>query len=90
AILCLGGPARLLVDAARMKARAAGASARDFRISIGLTVSVLLPFAIFAQHGLAATAIISISCATVFALAVTQISLRAATPQAIQTMGATS
>ena len=90
AILCLGGPARLLVDAARMKARAEGASGRDFRISIGLTVSVLLPFALCAQHGLAAAAIVSVACASVFALAIAHVSLRAgATPQ-IPTIGATS
>lgn len=90
AILCLGGPARLLVDAARMKARAEGASGRDFRISIGLTVSVLLPFALCAQQGLAVAAIISVTCATVFAIAVTQQSVRASTPNQIHTMGATS
>ena len=90
AILCLGGPARLLVDAARMKARAEGASGRDFRISIGLTVSVLLPFALCVQHGLAAAAVISVACASIFALVITQVSLRAgATPQ-IPTVGATS
>lgn len=90
AILCLGGPARLLVDAARMKARAEGASGRDFRISVGLTVSVLLPFALCAQHGLAAAAVISVACASVFALVITQVSFRAgATPQ-IPTVGATS
>lgn len=90
AILCLGGPARLLVDAARMKARAEGASGRDFRISIGLTVSVLLPFALCAQQGLAVAAIISVTCATAFAIAVTQQSVRASTPNQIHTMGATS
>ncbi len=90
AILCLGGPARLLVDAARMKARAEGSSGRDFRISIGLTVSVLLPFALCAQQGLAVAAIISVICATVFAIAVTQRSVRASTPNQIHTMGATS
>ena len=90
AILCLGGPARLLVDAARIKARAEGRSGRDFRISIGLTFSVLLPFALFAQQGLAVAAIISVTCATVFAIAVTQQSVRASTPNQIHTMGATS
>ncbi|MEL7033625.1 MAG: oligosaccharide flippase family protein [Pseudomonadota bacterium] len=90
AILCLGGPARLLVDAARMKARAEGESGRDFRTSIGLTVSVLLPFALCAQHGLAAAAVISVACASVFALVVTQVSLRAGTTPQIPTVGATS
>lgn len=90
AILCLGGPARLLVDAARMKARAEGASGKDFRISIGLTVSVLLPFALCAQQGLAAAAIVSVACATVFALGITQASIRAAVPTPIRSLEATS
>jgi O-antigen/teichoic acid export membrane protein len=90
AILCLGGPARLLVDAARMKARAEGASGKDFRISIGLTVSVLLPFALSAQQGLAAAAIISVICATAFAIGITQASIRAAAPTPIRSLEATS
>jgi len=90
AILCLGGPARLLVDAARMKARAEGASSRDFQISIGLTVSVLLPFAVCAQHGLFVAAIVSVACATAFAIAITQISGRDGHGSQVRTIGAAS
>lgn len=74
AILCLGGPARLLIDAARMKARSDGASGQDFKLSLGLTVSVLAPFLAFAPHGLLFVSIISVAAASAFALAVTQIS----------------
>ena len=77
AILCLGGPARLFVDAARLHARASGASGHDFRISLGFTASVLIPFALFAVHGLLAVSIISVASASAFALAVTHITLRA-------------
>lgn len=90
AVLCLGGPARLLVDAARMKARAEGASGRDFKISIGLTVSVLLPFALCAKYGLVTAAIVSVACATAFALAVTQVSGRTVRATHSHPMGATS
>lgn len=73
AILCLGGPARLMVDAARMKARADGQSGHDFRISLGLAASILAPFAIFAGHGLFVVSALSAACATAYAIAVTQI-----------------
>jgi len=90
AILCLGGPARLLVDAARMKARAEGASGRDFRISIGFTLSVLLPFALCAHQGLSTAAAVSVACASVFAVAVTLISIRTErVPHQFQNLGAT-
>ncbi|MHA7900304.1 MAG: oligosaccharide flippase family protein [Henriciella sp.] len=75
AMLCLGGPARLLVDAARMKARADGRSTLDFQISLGLSASVLIPFAVFSPHGLVTVSAISVACATAFAIAVTQISI---------------
>ncbi|MEL6861247.1 MAG: oligosaccharide flippase family protein [Pseudomonadota bacterium] len=71
AILCLGGPARLLVDAARMKARAEGYSGKDFGVSLLFSLSVLAPFMLFAQHGLVFVAIVSTACATAFAIAVT-------------------
>lgn len=72
AILCLGGPARLMVDAARMRARADGRSGQDFKISLGLSVSVLLPFLVLSGHGLFAVAAISVVIASVFAIVVTQ------------------
>ncbi|MEL6753031.1 MAG: oligosaccharide flippase family protein [Pseudomonadota bacterium] len=49
ALLCLGGPARLLVDGARMHARAEGRSGQEFRIALGLSASVLAPFAFAAR-----------------------------------------
>ncbi|GAB5454669.1 MAG: hypothetical protein Hens2KO_08980 [Henriciella sp.] len=90
AILCLGGPARLLVDAARLHARASGASGQDFRISLGFTASVLIPFAMFAGHGLLVVSIVSVASASAFALAVTLITLRAGHPSISNPMGATS
>ena len=75
-ILCLGGPARLLVDAARMKARADGQSGLDFRISLGFAASVLLPFILFAQQGLLLVVLISVGSASAFAISVTQIIAR--------------
>ena len=75
-ILCLGGPARLLIDAARMKARADGQSGLDFRISLGFAASVLLPFILFAQQGLLLVVLISVGSASAFAISVTQIIAR--------------
>ena len=90
AVLCLGGPARLLVDAARLHARASGASGQDFRISLGFTASVLIPFALFAGHGLLAVSIISVVSASAFALAVTHITLRARRTSISKPVGVTS
>lgn len=90
AVLCLGGPARLLVDAARLHARASGASGQDFRISLGFTASVLIPFALFAGQGLLVVSIVSVASASAFALAVTLITLRAGHPSISNSMGATS
>lgn len=90
AILCLGGPARLMVDAARMKARADGHSGRDFKISLGLSASILIPFGLFASYGLFAVSALSVVTATVFAIVVTQISLARTATHAPQTLGARS
>ncbi|MEM9571311.1 MAG: oligosaccharide flippase family protein [Pseudomonadota bacterium] len=76
AVLCLGGPARLLIDAARLKVRADGHSGKDFQISLGFSLSILMPFLLFAQHGLLLVAIISTASACAFALAVTQVMSR--------------
>ena len=83
AILCLGGPARLMIDAARMKARANGKSGLDFSISLGLSASILVPFAIFSSHGLFMVSAISVAAASVFAIVVTRASL--SPPASIQT-----
>ena len=86
---CRSRLARLLVDAARMKARADGHSGKDFRISLGFSISVLLPFILFASHGLFFVAIISTACAGAFALAVTQVTGRRPIPSPM-TQGVTS
>jgi len=90
AILCLGGPARLMVDAARMKARADGRSGLDFQISLGLSASVLIPFALFSSHGLFTVAAISVATASAFAIAITQISLTKVGTHKPSTLGANS
>jgi lipopolysaccharide exporter len=90
AILCLGGPARLLIDAARMKARANGKSGLDFSISLGLSASILVPFAIFSIHGLFIVSAISVAAASMFAIAVTRSSLSAPASIQTKTMGAIS
>lgn len=84
AILCLGGPARLLVDTVRMKARAQGQSGQDFQISIGFSAFVLIPIALFASHGLFIVSALSVAAASIFAsfatwLALAEHSLKAST-----------
>lgn len=90
AVLCLGGPARLFIDAARMNARARGRSGLDFKISIGLSASVLIPFAIFSNHGLFIASAISVASASVFAIAITRASLRVVETARSQSLGALS
>ncbi|MCR9078967.1 MAG: oligosaccharide flippase family protein [Hyphomonadaceae bacterium] len=75
AILCLGGPARLFIDTVRMKARARGQSGQDFQISFGLSTFVLIPFALFASHGLFIVSALSVAAASIFALIATVIAL---------------
>ncbi len=71
ALLCLGGPARLLVDGARMRARALGETATELLCTIGFAVSVLAPFALASSFGLYATALASVAGASGFALMLT-------------------
>ena len=71
ALLCLGGPARLLVDGARMHARAEGNSGQEFVLAMGLSASVLVPFAAAAPFGLMAAAGASVLGATTYGFAVT-------------------
>ena len=71
ALLCLGGPARLLVDGARMLARAKGRSGQEFGIALGLSASVLVPFAAAATFGLMAAAGASVFGATAYGVAAT-------------------
>lgn len=88
AVLCLGGPARLMVDAARMQARAGGRSGQDFQISFGLSICVLIPFAVFSSQGLFVAASISVGSATVFAMAILQMTAFRPSMKATQAMGA--
>ncbi|MEO0607885.1 MAG: oligosaccharide flippase family protein [Pseudomonadota bacterium] len=90
AVLCLGGPARLLIDAARMKARAEGHSGWDFVMSLGFSASVLLPFLLFAEQGLLFVAMASTANATAFALAITQVACRKPDAFASVKLGASS
>jgi len=87
AVLCLGGPARLFVDTARMNARAQGQSGLDFQISAGFAVSVLIPFAVFSSHGLFVVAAISVAMASIFALAATHFSLTKSPLKASSSLG---
>lgn len=88
AILCLGGPARLFVDTVRMKARAQGQSGLDFQVSIGFSAVVLMPFALFASHGLFVVSALSVLAASVFALAATCVALGERTLQTSIKLGA--
>ena len=69
ALLCLGGPARLLIDSVRMKARADGRSGQELVIALGLSVSVLVPFALATPFGLFAAAIASVVGASLYSVA---------------------
>lgn len=88
AILCLGGPARLMVDAARMNMRADGRSGQDFQISFGLSFCVLTPFAVFSSQGLFVAAALSVATASVFAIAVLLASVLRPAKKATQVIGA--
>lgn len=88
AILCLGGPARLMVDAARMRARADGLSGQDFKISFGFSFCVLIPFAVFSSQGLLVAAGFSVASASVFAIAVLLATALRPVKNSIQVIGA--
>ena len=68
ALLCLGGPARLLVDSVRMKTRAEGRSGRELFAALGLSLSVLAPFALAAPFGLFPAVIASVIGASIYAI----------------------
>lgn len=69
AILCLGGPARLLLDGIRMYFRSNGASGRELFLTLGFTTSVLVPFAAASSWGLIVAASVSTASAWVFGAA---------------------
>ena len=66
ATLCLGGPARLIVDGVRMYQRANGASGRELLLTLGFTTSILVPFAIASSWGLIVAASVSTASAWLF------------------------
>ena len=68
AVLCLGGPARLLLDACRMLCRANGSSALEFLIAGGFCAVILTPFILFNQTGLLLAVAVSVSLASVYSL----------------------
>ncbi|MEL6244162.1 MAG: oligosaccharide flippase family protein [Pseudomonadota bacterium] len=67
ALLCLGGPARLLVDGARMYARAEGRSGNEFLLAVGFCTSILIPFTVATPFGLMHAAIASVVGASLYA-----------------------
>ena len=73
-----------------MKARAEGASTRDFAISLGLALSFLLPFVLFTQRGLFTIACIAIVSASAYAAVVTALTFRGQTNEKSDLIGATS
>ena len=70
AVLCLGGPARLLFDASRMYCRAQGATRRELATSAGFCVAAVAPFAVMSEAGLLAAAIASVAMASLFSASV--------------------
>lgn len=90
AILCLGGPARLIVDGARMKARAEGNSKDEFWISLTFAGFVLVPFTVASAFGLTAAVIGSVVGATIYAGFVTFILVGAVRPAPVTKLGALS
>lgn len=70
-ILCLGGPARLLIDGVRMYHRSAGASSKELITTIGLASIVLIPFSAAIGWGLMPAVIASICGASLYALVLT-------------------
>lgn len=52
AILCLGGPARMLLDSIRMYWRANGKTLHELKLSLFFTAGTLVPILIFANSGL--------------------------------------
>lgn len=76
ALLCLGGPARLLVDSLRVYWRALGHSGRDLKISFTLAAGTLVPLAVLAPAGLTIACIGSVLSASLTALTLALPTLR--------------
>ena len=71
AVICLGGPTRLIVDASRMYFRSEGRSGDELRLTLGLTLSILVPFAGLMSLGLLVASVAMVLGASLFAAAVT-------------------
>lgn len=67
ALLCLGGPARLLLDSVRVYWRAAGRTAHEFKLSLAFAAGTLAPIPLFSQYGIYTASIASILGATLAA-----------------------
>lgn len=67
ALLCLGGPARLLLDSVRVYWRAAGQTAHEFKLSLAFAAGTLAPIPIFSQYGVYTASAASIVGATLTA-----------------------
>lgn len=76
AVLCLGGPARLLMDGWRMMQRSAGRTGIELLGMVGFCTSVLLPFLIMSSKGLLVAAIASALTASFFSILTTATFLR--------------
>jgi len=67
ALLCLGGPARLLLDSLRVFWRASGQTTQEFKLSFMFAAGTLLPLPVFAFAGLYAASLASVIGATLTA-----------------------
>jgi len=92
ALLCLGGPARLLLDSVRVYWRASGQTAHEFKLSLAFAAGTLLPIPLFASHGLYTACFASIVGATLAAISLAYPVLQApkARDTRITAMGGTS
>ncbi|MEO1027775.1 MAG: oligosaccharide flippase family protein [Pseudomonadota bacterium] len=79
-LLCLGGPARLMTDGARMLFRSEGETGKELLATLGLTAAVLLPFAAAMPFGLVPAISSAAIGATIFAAMLTKIALQAPSP----------
>lgn len=70
AVLCLGGPARLLFDASRIYCRARGATLRELASSAGFCFAAVAPFALMSEASLMAAATASVAMVSLFSASV--------------------
>lgn len=71
ALLCLGGPARLLADSVRIYWRSLGHSKRELKVSFVLALGILLPIPLLASAGLIFACIGSVIGGTAASVALT-------------------